>query len=75
MGLDRCFRLQMQRLASLAPTSPPAQEEDAFLEGSDFEGISESESEAESDSEDDWQPAGGRRKPAGGAAASKRSKH
>ena len=34
------------------------QEEDAFLDGSDFEGISESESEEESEGDDDWQPGG-----------------
>jgi hypothetical protein len=53
------------------PARPPAwlQEEDDFLEGSDFEGISESESEADSEADDDWRPAGSRRKSGGSAAA------
>lgn len=45
------------------------QEEDAFLEDSDFEGISESDSEVES-GDDDWQPAGSRRTSAGSRRAS-----
>ncbi len=56
------------------------QEEDDFLDGSDFEGISDSESEGDS-GDDDWQPAGSRRKSgssrrasAGGVAGKKRAK-
>jgi hypothetical protein len=44
----------------------PTQEEADYLDGSDFEGISESESEAPSD-DDDWQP--GQRRRASGSAA------
>jgi hypothetical protein len=48
------------------------QEEDAFLDDSEFEGISESDSESEAD---DWQPAGGRRKSgASGAGSAKKQK-
>lgn len=49
------------------------QEEDDFLDGSEFEGISESESEGDS-GDDDWQPAGSRRKSDSSTRASAGSK-
>lgn len=67
------MRAQMPSASCNNHPEQSLQEEDAFLEDSDFEGISESESEGES-GDDDWQPAGSRRRNGGGASGKKRAK-
>ena len=67
---------------ALLPAACLPQEEQQYLEGSDFEGISDSSSEEEgsgSEGDDDWQPGGRRRKsgasnPRSGGGKQKRSR-